>query len=280
MHTVVLRYIPHEHPPTDVPFELRSYYTKEVWESRLPAITRKASRYYKRNMQIIWIILLFVCSIGVPIALFYVALDHLPESEAEKQEDKDFPFHHYWHGGFDRYWKARLIALASWIAVMLLFYVPIITWKHLGRKNVNKQLKKWEKEDRASRSGSVDVPTFKLLRIGIFGNTIRLQVTLPASYVPVSSFHPAAHLPAYLVNGPSDPAAAYYYNNAAPISAPVYPQAPLGGYPAAPLTALSGIPLYNANDEKATGYIGGIGAATQPPHSAQSNNGNFEDVKV
>lgn len=67
----------------------------------------------------------------MPIGIFYVALDHLPKSQEEKdfeQEERDH-FFFYWHGGFDRYWKARLIAFASWVAVMILFYTPMLMWK-------------------------------------------------------------------------------------------------------------------------------------------------------
>ncbi|KAK7692754.1 hypothetical protein QCA50_004387 [Cerrena zonata] len=268
MNTIVLQYTPHEYPPTDVPWELRSYYTKEVWEKRLPAITRKASRYYKRHFSTLWLCLLIACSIAVPIGMFYVALDHLPKSQEEKdfeEKEKDH-FFFYWHGGFDRYWKARLIAFASWVIVMVLFYTPMLMWKSHGKKQVNKQLDKWEKEDRASRSGSNDVPVFKILRIGIFGSTIRLQVRLPSSYIPVSSFHPAANLPAYLINGaPDSGMTAFYYGHQVPLSAPVYPQGPITQYPTAPITGLSGIPLYNEKDEKV---------------SKQKSTENFEEVKV
>ena len=108
-------------------------YTKEVWEKRLPAITRKASRYYKKGLSLVWVCLLIACSIAVPIGIFYVALDHLPKSQEEKdfEEKERNHFYWYWHGGFDRWWKARLIAFASWVIVMVLFYTPMLMWKSM-----------------------------------------------------------------------------------------------------------------------------------------------------
>lgn len=113
----------------------------------------------------------------------------------------------------------------------------------------------------------------------------RLQVRLPSSHISVSSFHPAAHLPAvrqphpiplefltkktflqYLINGPPDSGmATFYYGHQVPLSAPVYPQGPITQHPTAPLTGLSGIPLYNEKDEKV---------------AAKSATENFEEVKV
>lgn len=66
--------------------------------------------------------------IGVPIAVNRVAWDHLPEDPNDNKDD-----HHWWHTSFDRVWKARLIAFASWFAVTLLCYIPIIVWKVIVR---------------------------------------------------------------------------------------------------------------------------------------------------
>jgi len=288
MSSIALQYTPHEHPPTDVPFELRPFYSKEIWEKRLPAIIRKASRYYKRTLELVWFFIFLACMIGAPIAIFYVALNHLPEDAAEKQEDQDDKnhdddhdddFHPFWHDSFDRYWKARLIALASWLAVCLLFYTPMLVWKHHGQKTVNKMLDKWHKEDKASLGK--DCPTFKMKHINIISSDIRLEVKLPFAQAAPSSFHPAAYLPAYIVNAPSDPRAAYYYpqTREGPATAPIsYSQAENAlAAPPQPLSSVSGaIPLFNAYDDRAPGYLAPMGQ--MPAYGDEKH--SFEDVRV
>jgi hypothetical protein len=57
----------------------------------------------------------------------------LPEDPKEDKDDKDDDDHHgffHFHApSFDRYWKARLIAFAVWIALMLLVFIPMHIWK-------------------------------------------------------------------------------------------------------------------------------------------------------
>lgn len=281
MNSFILRYDPHEHPPTDVPYELRSFYSKEIWEKRLPAITRKASRYYKRTFELVWFFTFLACMIGAPIAIFYVALHNLPEDAEDKEEDdddKDDHHHFFGHESFDRYWKARLIALGAWFAVCLLFYIPMLVWKHHGQKKVNKMLDKWEKEDKATLGK--ECPTFKLKHINIISSHIKLEVKVPYMPMQASSFHPAAFLPAYIVNAPSDPHAAYYYpqTREGPATAPIgYAQGQNAlNAPPQPLTSVSGVPLFNASDERAPGYVAPLGHMSAYGDEKHS----FEDVRV
>lgn len=66
--------------------------------------------------------------LGVPIAVYYVALHNLPDDPDEKKDDDDH--HEFFHfHGFDKVWKARLISLAAWIAVMIVVFVPMKIWK-------------------------------------------------------------------------------------------------------------------------------------------------------
>lgn len=67
--------------------------------------------------------------IAVPIAVYYLVLHHLPEDK-DDDDDKDDDHH-----PFDRYWKARLISLAVWVAVMLLVFVPMHMWKSSVRSS-------------------------------------------------------------------------------------------------------------------------------------------------
>ena len=88
----------------------------------------------------------------------------------------------------------------------------------------------------------------------------------------------------WIVNGPMDPNAAYYYQqpvaggytSGVPASAPLYSQyhpAP-GEFPAAPPTSVSGLPLFNDRDEKQGGYI--------PPMdpNADPEKQQFENIRV
>jgi len=288
MNSITLRYTPHEAPPTDVPYELRSFYSKEVWEKRIPAITFKASRYYKRTLELVWFFTFLACNIGAPIALFYVSLNILPEDAAEKKADQEIQnenndgfFHDpFFHNSFDKYWKARLIALATWLAVVILFYTPMVVWKRHGQKKVNQMLERWANEDKASQGENC--ATMRLKHIPIISSEIRLEVKVPFMQMqPPSSFHPAAYLPAYLVNAAPDPNAAQYYaqTREGPATAPImYAQGngvPLNA-PQQPLTSVSGVPLFNASDEKAPGYMASMGQI--PAYGDEKH--DFEDVKV
>ena len=113
-------------------------------------------------------------SIAVPIAVYYVAVDRLPETSAEKAGG-----YQWWRSGFDRIWRARLISFASWIALAILFYVPILLLKHAGRSSINKMLKKWENEDQAARPTNSEIPHWHLGYIGIFGSTV---VSFPSNF--------------------------------------------------------------------------------------------------
>ena len=71
--------------------------------------------------------------IAVPIATYFLAYNALPEDEPKDDKkddhDDDHHFFHFHKPSFDRYWKARLIAFAVWIALMILVFVPMRMWK-------------------------------------------------------------------------------------------------------------------------------------------------------
>ena len=71
----------------------------------------------------------------MPIAVYYLALDHLPDDDNKDddkdKDDDDDDHHHFFHtGGFDRYWKARLITAAVFFVLMFLVFVPMNLWKN------------------------------------------------------------------------------------------------------------------------------------------------------
>jgi len=265
---IILRYPPHEDPPLGVPVELQPFYTQEVWEARLPALTRKASRYFKKTLEGIWMLVCFGSLIALPIAMYYVALDNLPEDpEDKKKEDHE----HWWqvfHHGLNRYWKARLISIGTWVGLMILFFLPMHIWKNKGKKEVQAMLTKWENEDRAVRPAGAPLPTWKVKSFGVVSKNIKFAVTIP-SLPPPSTFHPGyTHPSQYVVNGPSDPAASQYYQQQPP-TAQWGP--PSQGYHGS--SSSGSLPLYNQAGQPA-------GAYNASKHDDEKEKNPFEDVKV
>lgn len=85
------------------------------------------------------------------------------------------------------------------------------------------------------------------------------------------------------MNGPLDPNAAYYYQPpvggypTVPASAPNYPmpRSPGPQFPAPPPTSVSGLPMFNGNDEKEGGYIPPF-----DPNADPEKQGDFENIRV
>ncbi|THH30780.1 hypothetical protein EUX98_g3401 [Antrodiella citrinella] len=276
-NTIVLYFTPRQHPDIELPFALRGYCSQEVWEKRLPAFVRKASRFHHMVFEWVWFAVFIAAMIGVPIAMYQVAWDKLPEDKDEKEFGTD----NWWsHNSFDRAWKCRLISFASWLAVTLLCYIPIITWKTSGKNAVNKMLKQWEEQDKALKPNQA-VPVWRMRTPGFLSNQIKLVIDAPGN-PPFSSFHPNSNLPPYIVNGPLDPNAAYYYQPMggypnAPVSAPNYNASRPSDaqYPAPPPTSVSGLPLFNGNDEKQGGYIPPL-----DPNADPEKQEAFENIRV
>ncbi|KIP04872.1 hypothetical protein PHLGIDRAFT_25387 [Phlebiopsis gigantea 11061_1 CR5-6] len=311
----VLRYTPHEEPDLDVPYTLKPFFKEDVWAQRIPVITRTASRYYKKGIEWVWLIVGSSALLAVPIAVYFVALHNLPEDADDKKEDDDDHDHHFFHwGGFDRVWKARVISLAVWFALMLLVFVPMHLWKKKGKTTVNTLIQKWEAEDRAVLPAGAPYPTLKMKMPGIISKSIKIAVSIPPGPAPsMSMYQPGAPVPPYLANPPSDPEAANFYKppqqqsppaqwgppsagytnqgyGGAPSynaqagygGAPGYNGAAQAGYNSAPGYSgpgpqgpPPGLPLYNARDEQVPGY----GAGFPNPHTTDEKS-PFEDVKV
>lgn len=181
-NSFILRYVPHQEPDVAVPYELKGFFADDVWAARIPAITRKASQYYKNGLEWIWLLLSFASVIGVPIATYYLVIPHLPEDPEDKDDDDH---HHFFHwGGFDRVWKARLIALAVWVALMFLFFMPMKIWKSNGKAAVNQMLQQWEAEDKAVRPAGAPYPTLRMKQPGIVSKSIKIAVTVPPGPAP------------------------------------------------------------------------------------------------
>lgn len=234
---LVLRYPVGETPNTDVPAELRPYYKDDVWASRITAACRTANRYHKRGLEWIYLFVGLGSLIAVPIATYFLAYNALPEDEPkdDKKDDHDDDHHflHFHKPSFDRYWKARLIAFAVWIALLFLVFVPMRMWKKKGKTTVNQLLGDWEREDSAVRPAGMPAPSLRMKMPGVVDKNIKFLVTFPpvAPSGP-SMYQPGSNVPPYIANPPSDPSAQAYYQ-----------QPPYSGY-------------LNANGAPPTGQMG------------------------
>lgn len=150
-----------EPPPETTPYEIQSYVrvltavdiaerahslsqiTPEAFQARMRAVLRKGSRYCRPTFDHIWVGISFLyvlfcsaqlhavlndcCSAGlvVPVVVYFVALNALPKGQENNVDD-------FWPYGWDddgRYWKARMIAVASFVGVLLLSWLPMLAWK-------------------------------------------------------------------------------------------------------------------------------------------------------
>ncbi|KAJ7178480.1 hypothetical protein C8R43DRAFT_460663 [Mycena crocata] len=219
---IVLYLSPSQLAPVSVPIELREEITADVWAGRLDSITRTASRYHKPIFERVWAVVGILAIIIVPVAIFQVVLSAL----------------HFRNDSTNSHaFEARGISFAIFVAMVLLFLLPITIWKYLGQKEVNAMLRKWEKSDQMGR-GSLPLSTWTVKTPGIFKSSIVLKIQLPLG-AAISSFHVNAYLPSY-INGPVDDASYYYpYKSSEP------------GLPR--MSVVGNVPLFK--DEK-RGYYG------------------------
>jgi len=218
-------------PPEQVPYQLRTYISADAWQARLRAVVRKGGRYIKPGFDMAWGILTFILVLAAPIAMYFVALRFLP-NEADVVQFDDFIY-----DDTGRIWKARGISIGTFFAVLALMWIPMLAWKLTGKRQVNKMLMRFENEDRAVKPG-VELPTYRITMPPIGGDALQLNITVPGASAP-TSFQVGSQLPPYLVNAPSDPAAAAYGYGQGP---PNFPG--------------QGVPLYNQFDEKIPEYSG------------------------
>ncbi|KAI0093046.1 hypothetical protein BDY19DRAFT_921738 [Irpex rosettiformis] len=281
---LVLRYPVGEVPNTDIPAELRPYYKEDVWASRITAACRKANRYHKKGLEWIYLFVGLGSLIALPIATYFLAYNALPDDKPKEDDkkdgDDDHHFLHFHAPSFNRYWKARLIAFAVWLALMFLVFVPMHMWKRKGKTAVNQLLGDWEREDSAIRPTGMPAPSLRMKMPGVVDKNIKFVVTFPpvAPSGP-SMYQPGSNIPPYIANPPSDPAAQAYYqqppylqNGAPPTSqmgqaSGFVGQAPMGATPYDPRTGAG----YNSNRPAENPFGDEKAPRDQNP---------FEDVKV
>ncbi|KAI0342107.1 hypothetical protein BDW22DRAFT_1358224 [Trametopsis cervina] len=254
---IILRYPTGQVPQTNVPTELQPYYKEDVWASRITAACRTANRYHKKAFEWVWLLISSAALIGAPIAIYYVALNNLPDDDDKKDDkDKDDDHHIFHRFDFDKYWKARLISFAVWVALMFLVFVPMHIWKRKGKTAVNELLASWEKEDMAVRPPGMPFPSLRMKMPGVISKNIKFVLTFPPSAPTGPSMYQAgSNVPPYLANPPSDPAAQAYYQQ------PPAPYQQYQQYQQPPHTSQMG---------QASGFLGqGPGVAT--PYNPREN---------
>ncbi|OBZ67214.1 hypothetical protein A0H81_12853 [Grifola frondosa] len=243
-------------PSETVPYDLQQYYTKEVWVARQRAILLKGSRYLKPRFEVIWTVFIALSVVAVPIAVYYVLLNTLPEGQQ---------FEEFVDGGrfvsneSDRYWQARAASFGVLFAVLLVGFLPILVWKHVGKNRVNAMLRKFSEEDRAMRGPNADVPVWGIKMPGLGKSALNLTITYAAP-PRTTAFRPGSQLPPYIASAPADPAVAAYY---------------AGYLNAQPQSQGQGLPLFNDRDEKVPDYTGPTGDIYTPGDEKNP----FEDVK-
>ncbi|KAJ7188176.1 hypothetical protein C8R46DRAFT_979214 [Mycena filopes] len=190
---VITLFLSPSQPSPPVPVELREEIGPDAWIGRLSSVVGTASRFHKRLFERVWSIIAFLSCLVVPVVTFPVILRALNgKSDATTSHVLE----------------ARMISLAMFVGIALVFLLPIAVWKYIGHKEVSSMLKKWEKADRQGR-GSLPMSIWTVKTPGLINSNIVLSIQLPPG-TPISSFHVNAYTPAF-VNPPTDADANYYY---------------------------------------------------------------------
>ncbi|KAI8972263.1 hypothetical protein BD414DRAFT_500730 [Trametes punicea] len=255
IQNIALRLPVNQAPSETVPYDLQRWYSRDVWVARQRAVLNKASRYMKPRFEYIFAIFMLLASFAVPVTVYYVLLNVLPEHDVDVER-------------FDgrvvavddqRFWQARAASIGAFLGLLILGWVPFFLWKAHGKRQVNEMLRKFSAEDAAFAGPGAQAPQCR---------AIHLIISYPRPYAP-TPYAPGAQLPPYLVNPPQDPAANAFY-------APYMASGHVQGQPHhAPSENAGGVPLYNEHDEKIPEYTGPA-YGTYLPHEKEG----FEDVKV
>ncbi|TRM69856.1 hypothetical protein BD626DRAFT_475514 [Schizophyllum amplum] len=213
---VILVYLsPSSPPPVSVPFELQEYVSKDAWASRITTITRTASGFSRPLFEKIWAAFSFLLLMIVPMAISSVL-----NATLRDPENLDWRF------------RAREISLGIFFGLMFLVTMPMVIWKAIGQRHLNRTILRWTQQDNQSQIPSGGRATWSARLPRMFSDQIVVSITVPQGAFP-SLFHPDAYLPSY-VRGPIDAQAAFYN-----------PYAEKAGQGMAPMSTLGSVPLYD-----------------------------------
>ncbi|KAJ8076541.1 hypothetical protein PM082_000964 [Marasmius tenuissimus] len=185
-------------PPLTVPFELQSQITAAVWDLRISSLLQASLRYSKPWFERIWIIIAVIAFIVVPIALQPVVYNAVLRSDSN--DPRFFTA--------QSVVEAKAILFAVFLGTLLLFAIPIVAWKLIGRKQLNDMVNRWNTAD-CQNFGQNVAPQWRVKSPGIFRDGTVVYIGLPSGVKP-STFHPNAYLPSY-INSARDADADYYY---------------------------------------------------------------------
>lgn len=198
---LVTLYLSTKYPAPPVPFELQSHISADDWAIRVPALTKLAGRYYKPVFERVWLVLAIVITLIIPLATYNLLFHAIFGKTATDQTSKSI--------------VARLIGVVIFFGSLALFWLPIFTWKQIGKRRVNALLATYATADAARPRfsgdpvGSSFVPKWSVNTPGVFTTQTILTITTPP-VDPVTSFHPDAYLPAYIGKA-EDSQGAYFY---------------------------------------------------------------------
>ncbi|KAI3619029.1 hypothetical protein WG66_000652 [Moniliophthora roreri] len=191
---IILHLSPAQAPPSTVPFELQNQITVATWEVRIGAVLHASARYSKPWFERIWFFIALVSLVVIPVALQPIVRSAIITRDQE--------------GFITTTSLAKAILFSTFLGTLLLFLIPIATWKYIGHRHLNALAQKWTKADRVEFGQNVACH-WTVKSPGVFRDGIVLLIGLPAGVAP-TSFHPNAYLPSY-INGPLDADASYYY---------------------------------------------------------------------
>ncbi|RDB24952.1 hypothetical protein Hypma_007879 [Hypsizygus marmoreus] len=169
-------------------------------------------------MIVFWTIIGFIATLGVPLALYQLIFGYFDRPAPGARRESGL-----------RQAEARALSIGISFGSLLLFSLPIIVWKLIGKRKMRKMLGRWADMDRINSGHTNPIPTWKVRTPAIFKDTITLIITIPQRS-STSSFHPNAYLPSY-INAPVDADANYFY-----------PYKPAPGLPR--MSTIGNVPLY------------------------------------
>lgn len=199
----------HEMPP--LPYELSGLIAHEQWDQRTKTIKAMCDRFSKPLPERVWFLVAMISTLLLPFPLYRLVFSAIFNPDRPKET----------------FFEARAAGFGIFIAVLVVFWMPLVVWKLIGSARMRAQLRQWEMYDRANASGRF-VPEWRVEMPGIFSTVGRVTITTPPSAVP-TNFAPGAYLPPY-INAPA-------YMQAAPVP----PQGPV---------AYNGSYGYSGPDEK------------------------------
>lgn len=178
---VVVHLAPGQAVPANVPFELNAYVQPIDWTSRLDKIQQVSGKYSKVFLERAWLLIMIAAAVAVPWGL---------SSTVWKAVMKDGQAQSKVIG-------AHMIVVALFFAVILVFCIPVIAWKLIGRWELNKMTNDWTRYDERMQGHSGGAATWRVSAPKLLKAGLKLTVGIPVTRSP-SIFHKDAYLPSYI----------------------------------------------------------------------------------